>query len=746
MTPQLKLSLLCREKFVCRLVLALQLSSLSANCSSNSSNSNDHKALHQLKTMEGSKEKKALSYIILSLLVYASILAIDEIICQPTDRRGLRDDGSTEEYNFHLPARLTRGKSWKDARILKDGTYLLFPDEHGFVNYCETLSKRKDAIRRIHYHVENCNEFDGQFGNRLATFYGLRMTANAIGVPTYFTCGLDGQKANGAAYLMELNTGIPGPPPVHQDTGRVLSVEQVCGMCVDKFCTWHSTNLVMAADIMKSDWEHLTTVVDVPDVDDAVIHLRLGDALVARNGRNEFKGVFPHQTYIDLLNQAQDESGRLRSIAVVTAPFKGSFVRPGYDSGSTDRSKLVATDLIDALQKAFPRAKVRLLNSPKQTIVESLVRLAQARKVAICGCSTFCPYPVLATNGIGYVYEPLSSQNNWVKNAANHHQDYRLFQAPMLNMMVMENAITNERLDDIDVLSWMRTQDPAVGNIDIVSKPIIRVHQKQCTSADYENGSIYEKRTYPFALPSQVTSRTLLDSLRLDDSSRHIIWDNRISFELERISLSGYSLSPEDYLHAAEDIALALQHTEVDLSKASVAVVSHTISPWVEYLLKSSGVARVTSIDYNEPVVCGINWIEPKSVGQFGSEEEQYNLLVSYIGFDYFGLGRHGGPINEEEDMEMIKRMHKALLPGGYLLLAIPTSQEAYTVGNFYRVYNFDRLVELLRFRFEFVARVWDGQVRGGWAQTDSAPMLFPNPEELDIDWKHRQVLVLRKE
>lgn len=707
--------------------------------------------------MEGKQEKKALRYIILFLLSYAAILALDELF-QSSPRRGLRDDtqnthdgSSTQqsdtEYNYHLPAKLTRNKSWQDASILQDGTYLLFPDEFGCGPYCETLTKHQDRIKRIHYHIESCQEFDGQFGNRLGTFYGLKLAANALRVPSYFTCGSNGREANGAAYLMELNTGNVGPVPVSPFTGRELTVEAVCELCREKFCNWRTPHLALASDIMKEDWEYLaSSVVDVPDVDDAVIHLRLGDALVAKNGRNEFKGVFPHQTYIDLLNRAQDEKGRIRSIGVVTAPFKGSFVRSHYDSGSTDRSELVAMDLVEALQKAFPRAKVRLLNSPKQTIVESLVRLVQARKVAICGCSTFCPYPLMATRGIGYVYEPLAGQNQWVKNAAMHHDDYRLFQTPMLNMMVMENSITKERLDDLDVLAWMRTQDPDVGNIDILSEPIIRNHRKQCSVADRSNDELFRPRSYPIASRSLVASRHLHTLLALDPTSRHVIWENPITFELEKIVSSGGSLSSEDHPHAAEDVIQALQQTKMDLSSASVAVVSHTISPWLEYLLKTSGVSHVTSIDYQEPIVCGMKWLEPKSVTQFDSEEGQYNLLVSYIGFEQFGLGKQGGPVNESEDMEMIRRMHKALFPGGYLLLAVPTSSEAYRVGNFYRVYNSDTLADLLRFRFELVARVWDGQIQGGWTYTDVDPKLFPRREELSVhDWQHRQVLVLRK-
>jgi hypothetical protein len=124
-----------------------------------------------------------------------------------------------------------------------------FPDEHGFGKQCETLSKQKDGIKRIHYHAGSCKEFDGQFGNRLGTVYGMKMASYALGVPFYFTCEMFGQEANGAAYLMELNSGEVGAPPKDQITKRALTVEKVCGICNGKFCTWHSDNLSLAADI-----------------------------------------------------------------------------------------------------------------------------------------------------------------------------------------------------------------------------------------------------------------------------------------------------------------------------------------------------------------------------------------------------------------------------------------------------------------------------------------------------------------
>ncbi|KAL7478291.1 hypothetical protein ACHAW6_004060 [Cyclotella cf. meneghiniana] len=369
-----------------------------------------------------------------------------------------------------------RGKSWNDAVILDNGTYLMFQDEFRKGNYCETMANNKNRIKRMHYHAGSCKLFDSQFGNRLGTVYGMKMVANALHVPFHFTCEMnEGESANGAAFLMNLNSrsDFLSLPPKSKN-GDALTVEDICRACSEKFCTWHSSNLALAADVMISDWNSLAdpSLVRISDHDDAVIHLRLGDALFAAHGRNEFKGLFPHSTYIKLLMQAQKEKGTIRSIGLVTAPFSGAFVRSMYDAHATSKSKAIAMDLLDAIQRAFPRAKVTIHNRPEETIIESLARLVHARKVAICGCSTFCPYPLLATKGIGFMYNQTVGQNLWVKNAAEQYDHFRLFDTPLLNGLVIENRKTGKALDLSDVTSWMRNQNPDVGNIDITGPPI----------------------------------------------------------------------------------------------------------------------------------------------------------------------------------------------------------------------------------------------------------------------------------
>jgi hypothetical protein len=197
----------------------------------------------------------------------------------------------------------------------------------------------------------------------------------------------------------------------------------------------------------------------------------MGDGLYSSVGDNEGKGVFPHATYINLLKLAMQEKGHLFKIGIVTAPFKGDKLR-APDRAYTSLSEMIVTDLIDAIKREFRQAEVRLHNSPESSIIESLARIVQARKVAICGCSTFCP--LLAREKLGFMYNPAGGQNIWVRNAAMWHSEFRLFDTPMLNGLVISNNKNGYVMPKERVLNWLRKQDPTVGNIDIVHGPIFR--------------------------------------------------------------------------------------------------------------------------------------------------------------------------------------------------------------------------------------------------------------------------------
>ena len=97
--------------------------------------------------------------------------------------------------------------------------------------------------------------------------------------------------------------------------------------------------------------------------------------------------MFPHGTYINLLKQAEGEKGMIASIGIVTAPFKGSNIRSfELDQKNTSLGKMIANDLVHALQRAFPNAQIRLHNSPDDTIIGSLARLVHASRLTSDCC------------------------------------------------------------------------------------------------------------------------------------------------------------------------------------------------------------------------------------------------------------------------------------------------------------------------------------------------------------------------
>ncbi|KAL3779581.1 hypothetical protein HJC23_005093 [Cyclotella cryptica] len=285
-------------------------------------------------------------------------------------------------------------------------------------------------------------------------------------------------------------------------------------------------------------------------------------------------------------------------------------------------------------------------------------------------------------------------------------------------------------------------------NTEVGSKRLLIEHSEQCTYISPDGTKIVaQPASEPATYGPQVASSALLALLHLDVNTKRPIWTKGVVDELDKIVASGGSISCEHYPHSAEDVALAVGHIDLDIANSKVGVVS-SISPWVEHVLKSAGSSHVVTIDYNEPIVCtGIPWIESRSVAQFGAEVGLYDLLVSFSGIEHSGLGRYGDPINEVGDIEAMQQMHKALAPGGFLLLAIPTAHESKVAGIYHRIYGPDRLAWLLENRFAFVGRVWNGHVLGGWSDVLSHPKLFPKQNELDVpaDWMNQHVLILQK-
>jgi hypothetical protein len=111
---------------------------------------------------------------------------------------------------------------------------------------------------------------------------------------------------------------------------------------------------------------------------------------------------------------------------------------------------------------------------------------------------------------------------------------------------------------------------------------------------------------------------------------------------------------------------------------------------------------------------------------------------------------RYGDPINPDGDLEAMARIHRALVPGGFLLLGVPTLSQTIVQGNAHRLYGPDRLGQMLD-GFNMLGRVWNGQVFGRWDDIESVPKLFPELGDINMfsdiqwHWQYQNWLILQK-
>ena len=136
------------------------------------------------------------------------------------------------------------------------------------------------------------------------------------------------------------------------------------------------------------------------------------------------------------------------------------------DVPALERSKMIADDFVAHLREYFPDADVRIHNSRDDTPLVAFVRMIKARKVAICGASTFCTYPVLANTNIRYVFHS-DKLNRWV-DRLRFAPSIRAVESPRLANNYI-GALTDEQLKH-----WLRHQNPN-GNDVIVGPPLFRV-------------------------------------------------------------------------------------------------------------------------------------------------------------------------------------------------------------------------------------------------------------------------------
>lgn len=381
-------------------------------------------------------------------------------------------------------SRLLKAPLVTNPVVLRDGTLLV--GRRSEVRACDYFTKRRAHPRKvpprditgIHYHFDDCSEH--QLGNRLGEYYQRYLLASSARLPYRMTCG--DVNSSSTKQIINLNRVEQEDESVLKHLEGHYGVPEKQHWTVEEVCRhtggagWDSKDgPERMMDIFRKDMAYLayntTTGESIQnETEDAVIHLRLGDALKGANDQRI--GLLPHKAYANILQETmkQKNLSTIETIGIVTQPFERGLAR-GFDrmQVTLDKSRAIAIDLQRYLAKIWPKAKIRIHNDEHEIPLKSFARLIRAKQVAVCGSSTFCTYPVLSVgeNALGYVYRT-ERHSPWAPKLEGVLPNIRTFVAPRL-----ANNFT-AKLDIDTLIYWLRNQDLEVADLVIDQDPLIR--------------------------------------------------------------------------------------------------------------------------------------------------------------------------------------------------------------------------------------------------------------------------------
>ena len=110
---------------------------------------------------------------------------------------------------------------------------------------------------------------------------------------------------------------------------------------------------------------------------------------------------------------------------------------------------------------------VTIHNGPEETPLKSYACLIRAKKVSVSGSSTFCTLPVLVNReGIGFIFRT-KKHNPLAVKAATKYDKIMTWKVPRLAKHLIS------RLNNMQILRWLRNQDAQAGEHIIGEEPLI---------------------------------------------------------------------------------------------------------------------------------------------------------------------------------------------------------------------------------------------------------------------------------
>lgn len=187
------------------------------------------------------------------------------------------------------------------------------------------------------------------------------------------------------------------------------------------------------------------------------------------------------------------------------------------------------------------------------------------------------------------------------------------------------------------------------------------------------------------------------------------VWDKKYvesfknRFTPAKIKEGTHGREPYPMYHGAFNLLSSFE--EYNIRNQNIAVVG-SATPWIETILLNMG-NKVTTIEYNVPesLYPGLN---TQDYWEFLKDSTQYDCIVSYSSIEHAGLGRYGDPLNPEEDIVVMKNIHKSLKADGLLIFGAPVGRDR-LYWNVHRVYGRKRLPLIFK---NFTELRWYGGTR----------------------------------
>jgi hypothetical protein len=119
-----------------------------------------------------------------------------------------------------------------------------------------------------------------------------------------------------------------------------------------------------------------------------------------------------------------------------------------------------------------------------------------------------------------------------------------------------------------------------------------------------------------------------------------------------------------------------------------------SMQPWHESLLISRvPLATTHTVDYNRVTFQHdrmLTFTVAEWTRAFLSDSlPAYDMALAILSVEHDGLGRYGDPVLSDGDLQLMRRMHCALRPGGRLMLAVALGAQDVIAWNLRRVYGY---------------------------------------------------------